>query len=447
MRRRRTTARSVLVLVAVALVAAGATDATARPRPLPVAASAWGHLEEVLERSPAPEYRRYGSHGMAGVARYARRVLDQAGYATVELRTPADRWRVDYAPGSEPLLERVDDGLRFLTESGFALGATTGPAGITCVVRRYDQVQPGECGYVPFAVASPEWKNILAEGARSAVQTIVARGGVGAVIEGDTARSATIALRLALPIPSVVAVAAEPDVVGRVVRLRAMGGWEPATTHDVVGVRRPTVPGRGYVVLLAHADGWFAAAADNGSGTAAALRAAQLLATAAPVGAGVLVALVDGEEVGYIGVQGLMQALESPAGLALPGGAVRIDEIESVVNLDAPSARASDVGLPTPFSWRVLVHTADALAVQGAALFTAGGVLGLPLEASIANGINGGLDRTDARYFAARGIPVVWPVTGYPEYHTSADTLAAVDPVDLELVATAAATVVRSFGA
>jgi hypothetical protein len=37
---------------------------------------------------------------------------------------------------------------------------------------------------------------------------------------------------------------------------------------------------------------------------------------------------------------------------------------------------------------------------------------------------------------------VVWPVAGYPEYHTDADTLAAVDAADLEAIAAASADLV-----
>lgn len=437
--------RRLTFLVALAGLAALAPlpDADAA-----VPATAWGHLTEVVGRSPAPEYRRFGSPGMVDVAAYERSVLDAAGYATVELNAPAERWWVDYSPGHEPELLDVASGHTFPAESGFDLGATTGPEGVTCTLRRYDQVQPGDCGFVPFHLASPEWKNLLAD-APGALATIVARGGVGAVVQGDRARQATIALKLRAPIPSVVAAVDEDEVVGRTVRLRAMGEHRPAVTRDVVGVLRPPAAGHGYVVVLAHADGWFEAAADNGSGTAAALRAAQLLAAQRPAGAGVLVALVDGEEVGYHGTRALLDRLRSPEGLVVPDGCrpLHLADLRGVVNLDAVSARASDVGLPPPFSWRVIVHTEDVTGLLGALRFAAGGVLGVPVPASVAEPINGGFGRTDAGFFAAEGLPVVWPVAGYPEYHTSADTLATVDPADLEAVAVNAAAVARYFGA
>jgi Zn-dependent M28 family amino/carboxypeptidase len=240
----------------------------------------------------------------------------------------------------------------------------------------------------------------------------------------------------------------EADAVGHEVRLRVMGERRPSRSNDVVAVRRPAAPGRGYVLLLGHIDGWYTAAADNGGGAAAVLRAAQLLAVRPPNGAGVAVALVDGEEVGYVGSTGLVAQLQSPAGVAFADGgpALHMADIESVVNLDAPSAIASDTPLPEPFSWRVLVHTNDATALRGVATFTAAGVLGLPLEASVATELNGGITRTDAGSFADAGKPVIWPVAGYPEYHTTADTLAVVDPVDLENVATGATATVRLLG-
>jgi Zn-dependent M28 family amino/carboxypeptidase len=208
------------------------------------------------------------------------------------------------------------------------------------------------------------------------------------------------------------------------------------------------------VLLLAHADGWFSAAADNGGGAAAVLRAARLLAERPPAGTGVVVALVDGEEVGYVGSAALAAALRSPRGLPVGDGGppLRMDDLVAVVNLDAPSARASDaqavprsvVGADVPvFQWRVLVTSeVPGLAAVAQAAFAAHGVHALPVPSRGALAVNGSW-RTDAGFFHAAGVPVVWPVAGYPEYHTTGDTLAAVDPVDLEGVAEGAADVAR----
>jgi putative aminopeptidase FrvX len=205
-------------------------------------------------------------------------------------------------------------------------------------------------------------------------------------------------------------------------------------------------------MLLAHADGWFQAAADNGGGAAAALRAAELLAGRDP-GVGVVVAVVDGEEIGLLGSKGLAEALASPAGLAVPQRdiALHMAELSAVMNLDASTARASDVqdpvhgvtGTDAPvFSWRTMVFSEHAT-LPGLFLetFSEHGVLGMPVPSQAAVAINGGW-RTDAGWFHAAGVPVAWPAVGYPEYHTDADSLRAVDRADLEHVAEAAAALV-----
>jgi hypothetical protein len=77
------------------------------------------------------------------------------------------------------------------------------------------------------------------------------------------------------------------------------------------------------------------------------------------------------------------------------------------------------------------------LASNFLSVFLAHGVAGLPLNGRSATLANGGLNRTDAHWFDAVGIPVVWPVAGYAEYHTDGDSGAVVDPADLEAVARA----------
>jgi hypothetical protein len=76
---------------------------------------------------------------------------------------------------------------------------------------------------------------------------------------------------------------------------------------------------------------------------------------------------------------------------------------------------------------------------------TAAGVLGAPVPVSVADPINGGIARTDGRWFHEAGIPVAWPVAGYPEYHTEADDIDAVDPVDLTNLTTGAVALVRAL--
>src|SRR5690606_20723881 len=70
---------------------------------------------------------------------------------------------------------------------------------------------------------------------------------------------------------------------------------------------------------------------------------------------------------------------------------------------------------------------------------------GLPIPVAVADPLNGGVSRTDVRWFHDAGIPAAWPVVGYPEYHTTADTLDVVDPADLERVTAGAVALVRAL--
>jgi Zn-dependent M28 family amino/carboxypeptidase len=272
---------------------------------------------------------------------------------------------------------------------------------------------------------------------------------VAAVIQGDADRGLLYALRLKGALPTVVSVVPETSIVGQRVRVRAMGHPQAATGRNVIAVLRPPAGAAQYVVLLAHADGWYQAAADNGGGTAAVLRAAQQLATQQP-GIGVIVGLMDGEEVGLLGSKAFVDALSSVNGIAVgDGGApLKLADVKAVVNLDASSARASDaqalprgiVGGDAPvFSWRAIVSSdGSALGALFATRAAQHGVFGLPVGARAWLAAIGSW-RTDAGWFDDAGVPVVWPVAGYPEYHTDGDTFATVDPVDLENVALAAA--------
>ena len=279
--------------------------------------------------------------------------------------------------------------------------------------------------------------------------SIVAKGGTGAVVQGDTQRNLVYALRLRNPgIPVVVSVVPD-DIVGQRVRLRAMGASVPAVAHNVIGVLRPPAgSAQQYVMLLGHMDGWFQAAADNGGGTAAVLRAAHELA-AAPPAAGVIVALMDGEEYGLLGSHAFANDL-STTGVA----GVHMADLKAVMNLDASSARASDVqdhvrgivGRDAPvFSWRAMVSSEEpTLTSLFLTTFAAHGVFGLPLPSRAAVQVEGGW-RTDAQWFHQAGVPVAWPVAGYPEYHTDGDVPQAMDHADLEAVADAAADLVAKL--
>ena len=445
--------RRLAVLGAVLALAAVVTR-PASPAAVPTAID---HLRAIVTRSQPPDYRRLGSSGMAQVAAYAGEQLGASGLHVLQHNVPLSNYQIDYAPGHAPELVRVDDGKSFKVESAFDI-KPTGPDGITCTVKTIADVGPGDCGFVPFAQASPDFRNVTYDPA-GAVDSIIAAGGVGAVVQGDVPRNLVLALRLRKAVPAVIAVANESDVVGRRVRLRAMGGVKPSVAHNTVAVMRPPAGSTQYTMLLAHADGWFAAAADNGGGAAAVLRATQLVATAGGLPTGLLVAVVDGEEWGLLGSKQLAADMARPQGLDVGdcGPTIHLADIKAVVNLDAPSARASDVqdigrtviGTDAPiFQYRAMVFSDEpTVASLFLSTFAAHGVLGLPINATLATEANGGITRTDGRWFDSAGIPVAWPVAGYPEYHTDGDTLAAVDPADLEAVADAAAELVQKLAA
>jgi hypothetical protein len=424
---------------------------------------AFEHLSDIVGITQPPEYRRAGSAGMADVADYVADRLDDAGYAVVRDDFTFRRYVVDYATGHEPLVERLEDHATFKSESAFYLGRRTGASGITCAVRAVADVGPGDCGFIPFGDASPEWKNEPFKAVSADLDAIEADGGVGAIIQGNVERNLVFAQRLGEQrhLPTVVAVAEASDLVGHSVRLRVMGGFDPAASgHNVVAVRRPPSGSSQYAMLMAHADAWFQGAADNGGGVAAMLRAAELLASAPP-DIGVIVAAFDAEEIGLLGSKHLAEVFGSSGGLALPDGGppVLMDEIKAIVDLDASTARASDVqddvretaGRDAPvFSWRAMVSSEEpALASAFLTRFASHGVLGLPLNAGtwrpLAAGDFNGQLRSDVEWFWQQHVPFVWPVVGYPEYHTDGDTLDAVDAHDLEAVARASADLVRDI--
>src|SRR5436305_2239485 len=308
-----------LALSAPAGSAAVAAMAPARP------ATAGDYLDQLVTRSPAPEYRRYGTATMGRVASWAAASLRSAGYQVVrDDEATAKRWAVDYTSGHQPLLTSGTQ--HFKTDSAFDIGST-GPAGITCTLKNIADVGKGDCGFVPFADGSPEWKN-TSYNAPADIAKIVQQGGVGAVVQGDTQRNLVYALRPRTTIPTVVSVV--PDtIVGHTVNLRAMGSSVPATSHNVVAVLPPPAGSTQYVALTAHMDGWFQAAADNGGGAAAVLRAAHLLAAQHPQ-AGVFVGLIDGEEYGLLGSQNMAARLATTG-----AGGVRMADLRAVSSLEA----------------------------------------------------------------------------------------------------------------
>lgn len=447
-----------------------------------------GHLEEIIARSPAPEYRRYGSQGVAKTAHYLRDGLRAAGYRTLQVGTALPRWVIHHSPSLAPALEILDGPGRVgAVESGLARGysatspvdLSTGPAGITCTVVPIDDLTadnaPQSCALVPFEQGSPEWNNVTAPSQSGLIDTAADLGARGVIFQGDAERDMIYIAQVRRSIPVISAAVETDDIVGHEVRLRVNGAWDTeATMKNVVGVL-PAPPGGGYVLLTAHIDSWFQGAVDNGAGTAATMDAAEALAARADeLDVGVLVLFADAEEIGLLGSEVVADELAGRTdlvagpGLTIGGTSVTMDDLVANVNLDAPSGKPSDVhghdhenpvsqhGIPV-FSWRALVFSDPYPAVDDptpygdsllagttfARIFAEHGVFGLPVPSTPWKEVSGGW-RTDAQHFHEHGVPVVWPVTGYPEYHTNLDVYdpsgaqySTVDPVDLQNVADA----------
>ncbi|MEU4421655.1 M28 family peptidase [Actinoplanes sp. NPDC024001] len=191
----------------------------------------------------------------------------------------------------------------------------------------------------------------------------------------------------------------------------------PIRRIDVTGVNlharyRPARPGGTDLLLTAHYDGVGdhpglrqPAAADNASGVAVVCEAARLLAPALPDGAGLSVALLDGEETGALGsahhAQRLVAAGQQPL----------------VINVDGAGhlhqAAAVEAGGPAHGLLAVLDQAARHV--------------GLPLAA--------GPVASDNRSYAAAGLAAVGIGAGMAGYHSPADTADRVEPETMTALA------------
>ncbi|GIJ63342.1 M28 family metallopeptidase [Virgisporangium aurantiacum] len=188
----------------------------------------------------------------------------------------------------------------------------------------------------------------------------------------------------------------------------------PIRRTDVIGTNlhgriRSPEPGRTDLLLAAHYDGVGdhprlrqPAAADNASGVAVVCEVARLLAPALPGGAGLSVALLDGEETGALGSA---------------HHAARLTGSPLVVNVDGAG------------------HLHDAAAVEAggpahgllAVLDQAGRHTGVPLAA--------GPVASDNRRYAAAGFAAIGIGAGMVGYHSPADVPAHVQPEALTAIA------------
>ncbi|MEV0158199.1 M28 family peptidase [Micromonospora sp. NPDC050686] len=196
-----------------------------------------------------------------------------------------------------------------------------------------------------------------------------------------------------------------------------LAGATPLRRDDVIGtniharLRQPGTDGAD-VLLTAHYDGVgdhpglrLPGASDNATGVAVVLEAARMLTAALPAGAGLSVALLDGEEVGALG--SAHHATQLRADRATP----LVINIDGAGRLDG--AAAVEAGGPA--------HRLLALLDQ------AGRHAGVPLAA--------GPVASDNRRYGGAGFAAVGIGAGLGGYHSPADTPDKVDPAALAAIA------------
>ena len=369
----------------------------------------------------------------------------RAGYQVVRQDFAFTRY-VDrlHAPAMQPMLERVVDGYDFKVESAFNLQKT----------------RPGVGHHLPRASRSPTSGPATAASSRSATRApsgrtrrscrvgadldaIVAAGGAGAVVQGDDEAAPRVRAELAPAAPDGRrgAPTKSRSSAHEVTAPRDGRASSPATGRNVLGVRRPPA-GASAVRGAARSRGRVVPGRRRqrrGRGRRPASRGDPRRRAA---GHRHRRRLMDAEEVGLIGAERFARGARRRARpSATADRRSRTDDVKAVVNLDASSARASDVQGMTAARRRGATCRSSSGArwslseeplLQAAFLarFAAHGVLGLPIPSSVfapvGAGEIGGRLRSDVASLRERGIPFVWPVSGYPEYHTDGDTLATV---------------------
>ncbi|MFI7426770.1 M28 family metallopeptidase [Micromonospora sp. NPDC049836] len=214
----------------------------------------------------------------------------------------------------------------------------------------------------------------------------------------------------------------DPDTHHAVLAAATAGdGWldgaTPLRRDDVTGtniharVRQPRAGGVD-LLLTAHYDGVgdhpglrLPAASDNATGVAVVLETARILAAGLPAGAGLSVALLDGEEIGALG------SAHHATQLRAEGAAPLVINVDGAGRLDR--AAAVEAGGPA--------HRLLALLDQ------AGRHTGVPLMA--------GPVASDNRRYGGAGFAAVGIGAGMGGYHSPADTPDKVDPATLAAIA------------
>ncbi|WP_204341961.1 M28 family peptidase [Micromonospora terminaliae] len=196
-----------------------------------------------------------------------------------------------------------------------------------------------------------------------------------------------------------------------------LAGATPLRRDDVTGANihaclQQSVPDSADLLLTAHYDGVgdhpglrLPGASDNGTGVAVVLEAVRVLAAALPAGAGLSVALLDGEEVGALG------SAHHASQLRAAGAAPLVINVDGAGRLEG--AAAVEAGGPA--------HRLLALLDQ------AGRHTGIPLTA--------GPVASDNRRYGGAGFAAVGIGAGMGGYHSPADTPDKVAPDTLGAIA------------
>lgn len=404
---------------------------------LAIVVSAWVPPGVAQQAATSPSYdyltdlfdigwRRAGSPSAAQGATYIEDRLTQFGY-----QTEVQEFEFPYYEVTAKSLTR--DRTPYEIDGIMYSGSTTA-GGITAEV-----VEPsgdwsnvaGKIAFISFPHADPGWKN-LSNTLKSDYTRAVTAGAVAVIAEATDflyAASASKATWTPGPIPGVVALGARA-LIGKSPTLVLQSHVVPGTGRNVMAHRAGTSDET--ILVLAHYDAWFGGAADNTSGTAALLRAAELLAED-EMQRSVTFLAVDGEELGLLGSQAFVADRD-------------LTKIAGVVNLDMVSAKPSDVYEDAPgFQWRVVMTSETPPLIASAEANAAlNQVVHGPMSATLWEDGYGSF-RTDYEWFYYQGVPGTWVISEAAYYHTTEDTPDHVDATDLENVSRMVVGVVRDM--
>jgi len=264
----------------------------------------------------------------------------------------------------------------------------------------------------------------------------VKKGAIGVVVAADLSPIAAKGMRHSrnahslswhyAPLPGFVVERPE-QLLGATIEAFHNGRIVPGAGVNVIA-RGPVGTGRP-VLVTAHLDSWFEGALDDGSGVAALLAAARKLRGTKDV----IFAAVDAEEIGLIGSANLSLMID-------PADVKAIVELDMVSSVDtyfgdrrggtSPRIVTVSPGLRLPAMRRF-----DPL--PGAAIYPG---------SRFARGLTNGFS-SDIEWYYTRGVPGVFVYVPSYYYHTEKDTIASINPADLNAMGETVAGLVQDLGA